>query len=85
MMPLSVLKLAKADWRLVYQYDYNDRGAGFKTFADDKLPGITITHDRKVGSQRTIIYYTVHKKRTDSPSQACKIYNEMEKRRVSTG
>lgn len=77
-MLLSILKLSKADWHLVYQYDYNDHGAGFKTFAAKDIPGITITHDRKIGAKTTLIYYTVDKKRTDSPSQAVKWYNQHE-------
>lgn len=84
-MILSVAKLQKADWRQVYSYDYNDWGAGFKTFASEALPGITVTHDRKVGAAKTLIYYTLHGRRTDSPSQACKIWNEKERKNGSAG
>lgn len=89
-MILSVAKLQKADWVLVYEYAYNDRGAGFKTFASDKLPGITVTHDKKIGAARTIIYYTITDKinksqRTDSPSQACKWWNQRERKNGSVG
>lgn len=73
-MKISVKQLAKANWKVIFSYDYNDKGAGFKTFGCD-IEGITITHDRKIGSQRTIIYYTVAGRRTESPTQACAWYN----------
>lgn len=75
-MILTVARLQKAEWVLIFQYAYNDRGAGFKTFASDKLPGITVTHDKKIGANKTLIYYTVNKQRTDSPWQATKWYNK---------
>lgn len=80
---LTVARLQKADWKLIFAYQYNDRGAGFKTFACDALPGITVTHDKKIGASKTLIYYTVNKQRTDSPWQACKIYNEKERQSAS--
>ncbi len=81
-MTLTIARLQKADWKLIFQYAYNDRGAGFKTFAADALPGITVTHDKKIGASKTLIYYTVGGKRTDSPWQACKWHNASKKNAV---
>lgn len=79
MPSISVKRLNDAAWREIFGYRYNDKGAGFKTFGCD-IPNITITHDRKIGASRTIIYYTVGKRRTDSPSQAVKWWNENDKK-----
>lgn len=80
MSSISVKHLNDATWREIFDHRYNDKGAGFKTFGCD-IPNITITHDRKIGASRTIIYYTVGKRRTDSPSQAVRYWNEQEKAR----
>lgn len=79
---LTVARLQKVNWKLVYDYRYNDRGAGFKIFACDAVPGITVTHDKKIGASKTLIYYTVNKQRTDSPWQACKWYNSKSRQNV---
>lgn len=83
-MPITVNKLQKADWKQVYHYDYSQSNCFFKTFSSD-IPGVTVTHDRKIGSKRTMIYYTVHGRRTDSPSEAVKIWNRHEKEHGTTG
>lgn len=74
-MSLTVKKLQIVEWKKVYDYAYNDKGAGFQTYSSE-IPNVTITHDRKIGASRTLIYYTVHGKRTDSPAQVCRWWNE---------
>lgn len=81
-MPITVRKLQDANWVECYHYDYTQSGCFFKIFSSD-IPHVTVTHDRKIGSKRTMIYYTVHKRRTDSPSEAVKIWNRHEKENAS--
>lgn len=84
-MPLTVKKLQGATWHQVYHYQYGAHPDFCFRVYSSAIPHVTVTHDRKIGAKSTMIYYTVHKRRTDSPSEACKIWNRNEKENGATG
>lgn len=97
---VTAKKMRDVEWKCVYSYI--GVNTSFKTYASDAIPGLTITYD-KVGSKRSKTTYTISgvtshpdlaakskwSAKTESPSQAVKIYNaQIEKaagRRPSAG
>jgi len=75
-MPLSKSQLAKADWKVVFSYEYE--GKGFKVFSADGINGLTISHQWTRGSKVKISYRTCDRD-FDSPSEACRFFNEQER------
>lgn len=80
---ISAKIMRDAEWKCVYSYVGST--TSFKTYASDAIPGLTITYD-KVGSKRTKTTYTISGPnywfRTESPSQAVRLYNaQIEKAR----
>ena len=74
MKQISQKTLRDATWQCVYTY--SGKTLSFVIFACDALPGITIAHERTKGYAKAKTVYTVNKKRTESPSQAVKLWNE---------
>lgn len=79
-MPITIKQLRSASWVKVFEYA---GPPGFSTFSSD-IPHLTITHETWPG-RRTGIYYTVKGRRggscrTDSPSQAVRYWNEIERK-----
>lgn len=82
MKPISTKTLRDVTWRQVYKYD--GRGMRFVTFAADDVPGLTITHERALVNERPVgkvkttysVRYPDGARRTDSPIQAVRLYNE---------
>lgn len=76
-MPLTLKSLGELPWTQIYFYEREDQRVWFKTF-DSGKKGLTITHNKRLGVKQVQIYYTVHGRKTDSPSQAIKWYNAAE-------
>lgn len=73
--PITIKVLRDAAWKHVYRY--NGVTLAFTTYASDALPGVTVTHEvtlKPKRRKRTV--YTINGQRTDSPTQAVRIYNE---------
>lgn len=76
-MTITVRQLRGANFIQVYSYD--GTSTSFVTFACDAIPGLTLTHEKRKGSKKIVITYQCHGRKTDSPSQAVKFYNRVEK------
>lgn len=63
-MPITIKQLRSASWVKVFEYA---GPPGFVTFSSD-IPRLTITHEARPG------------RRTDSPSQAVRYWNEIERK-----
>lgn len=85
MEQITARALRTVEWKQVYQYD-NGKGFRFTTYASDKLPGLTITKEQR-GSRRvkTHTTYAFEGRKTDSPTQIVRYWNEKVKRNKGTG
>src|SRR5580693_2068697 len=83
MKPISQKILRDAAWQCVYTY--SGKTLSFVIFACDALPGITIAHERAKGYAKAKTIYTVNRKRTESPSQAVRIYNAQAREQANLG
>lgn len=73
MKPITRRLMNAGDWRQVYQYDGSS--LSFTIYACDQFPGMTIAYERR-GAGKVKTFYTVFGKRTDSPTQAVRLWNQ---------
>ena len=72
MEQITARVLRNAEWKAVYEY--KGSSMSFVTYACDALPGLTITHETR-GRRKTRTYYSARGRKTDSPTQAVRLYN----------
>lgn len=90
MQQITARALRQAEWKPVYKYDSPaPGGTSFVTYASDRLPGLTVTKEtrgsRNRGRFRTNTIYKFGDKRTDSPTQIVRYWNEEAKKRRGDG
>jgi len=56
-------------------YEYKGVSLSFETFSC-AIPGISLTHERKTPTSKVKVVYSAFGRRTESPSQLVRIYNE---------
>lgn len=74
---ITARTLRNADWKPVYTYDNGRNSYAFTTYACDALPGITITKEAR-GTKRVRLntVYQFQGRKTDSPTQLVRYWNE---------
>lgn len=73
---ITARALRQAEWKPVYTYARSPAFA-FTTYACDALPGLTITKERHgVKRVKTNTVYKFNGRRTDSPTQIVRYWNE---------
>lgn len=77
-MPITLKQLRAAEWKKVYAYQ--GEAMAFDTFATDAIPHLTVTHTRRKLGGPVSIAYAARGRRTDSPSQAVRYWNEEERK-----
>lgn len=77
-MSLTIKQFRTFKWDLVFSY--GDTNKGFKVYGCG-VKDITITHDYKKGKVAKITY-RVAKRTTESPTQAVKFYNAVQRGRT---
>lgn len=82
MEQITARALRTVEWKQVYSYESRP-GYGFTTYASDKLPGLTITKDRR--GKRLSTTYKFNGRKTDSPTQVVRYWNEEAKKRKGIG
>lgn len=82
MEQITARALRTVEWKQVYTYESRP-GYGFTTYASDALPGLTITKDRR--GKRLTTSYKFNGRKTDSPTQVVRFYNEEAKKRKGLG
>lgn len=83
MQQITARALRQAEWKPVYDYKaVHPGGVSFTTYACDRLPGLTITKETRQFRRRSRVttVYAFNKRKTDSPTQAVRYWNEHAKR-----
>lgn len=78
---ITARTLRNVEWKPVYEY------AGvisFTIYASDALPGLTITKERR-GKRKVNTIYKFDGRRTDSPTQVVKYYNDKARKAKTDG
>lgn len=78
MTPISVKKLRDAEWVLAYAHLAITRSSpSFKIFTSSTVPDVSISHTWFPGRNNKVrIEYNFKGRRTDSPTQVVRWYNE---------
>lgn len=86
MEQITARTLRNVEWKPVYTYDNGRNSYTFTTYACDALPGVTITKERR-GTKRVKIntIYQFENRKTDSPTQLVKYWNDKVKRGKTNG
>lgn len=90
MEQITARTLRNVEWKQVYNYEGTPgkgfRSYGFTVYASDALPGLTITKERR-GMKRvkTTTLYKFDGRKTDSPTQVVKYYNEKARKAKADG
>ena len=76
-MKLQMPEFRALKWEVVYQYA--SRKQAFRIFGNERHPNLVVIHDQK--GPRVKISYRAYARKTDSPIQAVRWYNEENRRR----
>jgi hypothetical protein len=88
---ITARTLRAVEWKPVYVYTsapgaFGKPNYSFTTYASSQLPGLTITKEERTGRRfKTITTYKFMGRKTDSPTQIVRYWNEHAKKAKGLG